>query len=411
MPNNSLNILIVTSSYPPEIRSSSHLMQELAEELAERGYSVFVATTYPTMNLPDSFHDTGIQEYSVENNVKVIRIRTPLHPHQKGNFIQRGISQLILPYIFFRGIKKNIREQIDTVIVYSPPLTLAIAGRKVAHKFNARFILNVQDIFPQNAIDLGIIKNPILIKLFEVIEKSAYTDADVITVHSKGNRDVLTKRKHVSSEKVTVLHNWIDIKEYEKTSENNYFRKKLNLEGKFIFFFGGVMGPSQGLDLLLKAAKRIEEHENIVFLFAGDGLEKERLKKLADKLSLKNVIFHPFVSKDEYQLLLKEIDVGLVCLSAKNKTPVVPGKILGYMAACVPVVALLNQESDGHQIISDAGCGFSDVSNDVAKAGNLLLKIYGDKEDLNQYGTNGYNYVLKNFLKKVCVDKIVDLIH
>ena len=79
------------------------------------------------MNLPDSFHDTGIQEYSVENNVKVIRIRTPLHPHQKGNFIQRGISQLILPYIFFRGIKKNIREQIDTVIVYSPPLTLAIA--------------------------------------------------------------------------------------------------------------------------------------------------------------------------------------------------------------------------------------------------------------------------------------------
>jgi len=84
---------------------------------------------------------------------------------------------------------------------------------------------------------------------------------------------------------------------------------------------------------------------------------------------------------------------------------------LGYMAATLPVVALLNQESDGHQIISDSGCGFSDVSNDVAKAGNLLLKIYGDKEDLNQYGTNGYNYVLKNFLKKVCVDKIVDLIH
>ncbi len=409
MPNSSLNILIVTSSYPPEIRSSSHLMQELAEELANRGHSVFVATTYPTMNLADDFHDTRFQEYSKENNVTVIRIKTPLHPHQKGNFIQRGISQLILPYIFFRGIKKHVAEQIHTVIVYSPPLTLAIAGKKVAQKFNARFILNVQDIFPQNAIDLGIIKNPILIKLFEVIEKNAYTDADVITVHSKGNWDLLRKRKNFPSEKVTVLHNWIDIEEYENFAENNYFRKKLNLYGKFIFFFGGVMGPSQGLDLLLKAAKKIEEHEDIVFLFAGDGLEKEHLKKLADKLSLKNVIFHPFVSKDQYQCLLKEIDVGLVCLNAKNRTPVVPGKILGYMAASVPVVALLNEESDGHQIICDSGCGFSEVSNDVTKAGNLLLKIYADKKNLNQYGTNGYNYALKYFSKKVCVDKIEEL--
>jgi colanic acid biosynthesis glycosyl transferase WcaI len=381
-------------------------MQELAEELSNRGHSVTVATTYPSMNLADEMYPMRYQECSQENSVRVIRMKTGPHPHLKGNYFRRGLSQVILPYIYILKLKKYMQNKIDAVIVYSPPLTLSIAGIKIKQKYGARFILNVQDIFPQNAVDLGILKMPALIKFFERIEKKAYRHSDVITVHSKGNRDLLMQRKDFPSSRTVILHNWIDIDEFEKSSGNNFFRQKLNLTNKFIFFFGGVMGPSQGLDLIIRAAKELEKYNDIIFLFAGDGLEKQPLKKLTSQLALKNIIFHPFVSKTDYERLLKEIDVGLVCLSAKNKTPVVPGKLLGYMAASVPVAAFLNRESDGHQIIRESQCGFSEISEDVIPAADLMLKIYKDRTHLLQYGANGHRYAVQFFSKKVCIDKI-----
>lgn len=381
-------------------------MQELAEELFNRGHYVTVATTYPTMNLAGDMYPTLYRECSHENSVRVIRMKTGLHPHLKGNFFRRGLSQLILPYVYIFKLKKYIKKKIDAVIVYSPPLTLSIAGIKIKQKYGARFILNVQDIFPQNAIDLGIIKNPALIKFFERIENKAYRYSDVITVHSKGNRDLLMQRKNFPSVKTVILHNWIDIDELKQSAGQNFFRQKLNLTNKFIFFFGGVMGPSQGLDLIIRAAKELEKYNDIIFLLAGDGLERQSLKKMVKQMALKNIVFHPFVSKTDYECLLKEIDVGLVCLSAKNKTPVVPGKLLGYMAASVPVVAFLNRESDGHQIIRESRCGFSEVSEDVNQAVALLLKIYEDRNHLLQYGANGHHYAVQFFSKIVCIDKI-----
>ena len=117
-----------------------------------------------------------------------------------------------------------------------------------------------------------------------------------------------------------------------------------------------------------------------------------------------------FVSKEEYPELVKDADVGLVCLSNKNKTPVVPGKILSYMAARIPVLAFLNRESDGHQIIHEARCGYSDVSDNAQRASQLILKMYKGKSSLKELGLNGYQYAVKNYSKKVCVDKLESLL-
>lgn len=381
-------------------------MQELAQELSGRGHDVTVATTYPSMNLAGDLAPAHYPECSRENSVRVIRMKTGSHPHLKGNFFRRGVSQLILPHVYVFKLKKYLPKKIDAVIVYSPPLTLTTAGIKIKQKFGARLILNLQDIFPQNAIDLGILKNPALIAFFERIENRAYRYSDVITVHSQGNLDLLMQRRDFPFAKTIILHNWIGLDGLEKSGGNNFFRRKLNLSDKFIFFFGGVMGPSQGLDLIIRAAEKLEKYSEIIFLLAGDGLERQTLEKLAQQMALKNIVFHPFVSKTDYAGLLKEINVGLVCLSAKNKTPVVPGKLLGYMAASVPVAAFLNRESDGHQIIRESRCGFSEVSGDVNRAADLLLKIYEDRHHLLQYGINGHQYAGQFFSKKVCIDKI-----
>ena len=402
-----MNILLLTSSYPPEIRSSSHLMQELAEGLRDRGHAVTVVTVYPGHNLSGSGEECQFGSVEMENGIEVIRIKT-LSPHRVP-YLVRGLSQLVLPYVFFYRIRNLIKRRMDVIIVYSPPLPLAIAGSKLKRFYNAKYILNVQDLFPQNAIDLGILKNRLLIKLFKRIEAYAYRNADFITVHSENNKSFLATRNKVPQDRIKVIHNWIDIEPYSKALKTGRFRKMFNIEDKFIFLFAGVIGPSQGLDLIIKVAEKIKDVKDISFLIVGDGMEKERLEKMADDLKLKNVIFKPFVSKDEYPELVKDADVGLACLSSMNRTPVVPGKILGYMAASVPVAAFLNKESDGHQIIRNAQCGYSEISDDVEKTVETVIKIYNEWSRLKEYGENGFGYVKENFERNACINRLEEI--
>ena len=403
-----MRILLVTDSYPPEIRSASHLMKELAEELRDRGYEVSVVTCYPAYNLSDIDLAKNYPEFCLEDGIGVIRVKTL--PHHKVNFIVRGIGQLTLPHFFWRKVKRYLRDNIDAVIVYSPPLPLGYLGWWCKKNRDARFILNLQDIFPQNAIDLGALRNQLLISYFEQMEKKIYNHSDAITVHSENNKNFLINRKHISPAKVHVLYNWVDIEDY-KIGENDFsYRKKLGLEGKFIFFFGGVIGPSQGLDLVLDAMREIRHKDEIVLLIVGDGSEKPKLLAKMQQDDLKNVIFHPFIPKKEYAKLLKEIDVGLVSLSNKNRTPVVPGKILGYMASGVPVLGFLNEESDGHSIIRDAGCGYSIVSNDSSRLAEFMVRMYEERSRLKDIGHNGYRYANDHFSKEVCVDKLEGII-
>ncbi|MDY6843645.1 MAG: glycosyltransferase family 4 protein [Thermodesulfobacteriota bacterium] len=402
-----MNILLITDSYPPEIRSASHLMQEMAEELRNRGHKVFVVTSHPQYNLTSELANRSFDEFSTENGINVIRVKTL--PHHKVNLMIRGISQLTMPYIFFLKINKYIKERINVIIVYSPPLPLALVGNMVKSKYNAKLILNIQDIFPQNAIDLDMLKNPFLIKLFERMEKNAYKNTDKIAVHSEGNKKFLIQNKQVSPDKIFTIQNWIDIYPYVNGNNTNSFRKKFNLEKKFVFLFAGVIGPSQGLDLIIQAAHELREIPNICFLLVGDGIERDRLLKITEKNALKNVIFKSFTSKEEYPSLVKEANVGLVCLSSKNRTPVVPGKILGYMAASIPVVAFLNKESDGHKIVKDSKCGYSECSDDSRRAVELLFQVYNERDNLEQYGKNGFKYVSENFTKEICIDKLENL--
>ncbi len=403
-----MNILLVTDSYPPEIRSISYMMQELAEELTSSGHRVTVITSWPRYNLSNEIQQKPFRAFSVEKGIQVIRVKTP--PHHKVNYLLRGIAQLSLPYLFFRQLKKIVKYKIDAVIVYSPPLPLTILGNKVKKIYGAGYLLNIQDIFPQNAIDLGILKNNLVIRFFEHMEKKAYKDADRITSHTENSRMFLVKKKGVPAEKITIISDWIDLDIFKDAKANGRFRERYDLKNKFIFLFAGVIGPAQNLDFVLRIAKKVEDIPEICFLLVGDGTEKNRLQKMAEEYSLQNVRFQPFVSQREYPFLVKEADVGLICLSSKNKTAVVPGKLFGFLASSIPVVAFLNKESDGHRLIQEAQCGYSSLSDNLENALNLVKKIFNEKAKLAEYGRNGYQYAAKHFSKKVCIDKLEQLI-
>ena len=404
-----MNILLITPYYPPIISSLSSMMKELAEKFTQSGHNVIVATVWLPNKLSNRTKQMACNAFSIEKHISVVRIKSPFL--NSTNYILRGISQLLLPYLSWNKIKKYVYKKIDAVLVYTPPLTFSMLGNNIKRKFGAKYLLNIQDIFPQNAIDLGIMKNKILIKFFEHIEKKAYQSADKITSHTKTSRKFLIEKKKIPSDKVSLIPNWIDIEPYINIKSTNSYRKKYGLEGKFIFLFAGVIGPSQGLELIIKAANEVKNiSHDVCFLIVGDGTEKDRLMKMAEEYSLNNVVFRPLVSIQEYPSLVKDADVGIVCLRSMNKTPVIPGKIMGYMAASIPVVAFLNRESDGHDLIKEAKCGYSIISGDYKEAAKLIRKIFNQKNQLAEFGRNGCNYARTHFSKKACIDKLKKLI-
>lgn len=404
------NILIVADVYPPEISSAAHLMQELAEGLKKRGHNILVITSYPKHYLSEEFKGKVFEEFCEENNVKIIRVKTlPLH---KVNFIIRGISQFLLPFLFFKKVKKYVNN-LDAVIVYSPPLPLALIGGMIKRKYGAKFILNIQDIFPQNAIDLGILKGwkyKSVVWLFEWIEKKVYKMADKITFHSEGGMKFLMEKKKVNPEKIATIYNWVDVAPYQNLTKNFSFRKQWGLENKFIILFAGIMGPAQGMEFVAEVAKGVSNIKDIVFLLVGDGMEKGKIEKLIKEYDLENIIIKPFVSKEEYPYLVKDADVGLVCLNSNNKTPFVPGKFLGYMAAGKPILAFLNKESDGFILIEKSKCGYAVTSADVGLAVELVKQVYSQKNKLKEIGENGFQYVNENLALNVILKKIEELI-
>lgn len=385
------------------------MMKELADEFVSRGHHITVATFWPRYNLTEEASRQVFTVVSEENGVRVIRVKAP--PRHKINYIGRGLSELISPYLLWREISQHLLCRIDAVMVYISPLPLAWVGYKIKKEHGAMFLLNIQDIFPQNAIDLGIMRNKLLIRFFEFAERKAYGWADRLTCHAESSRIFLIEKKGVRPGKIDLVSNWIDLGLYVQAERSEVFRQKWKLVGKFIFLFAGVLGPSQSLDMLITAAVTLRDYKDIVILFVGDGSEKDKIVKMAAGLGLGNVIFKPFVSSTDYPKLVNEADVGLISLSNMNRTPMVPGKIFGYMAASLPVLAFLNKESDGHQIIRAARCGYSEFSGDAAKVAQLMSKMFEEKDRLKEMGLNGHQYASRNFTKKMCIDKLEILLH
>ena len=394
-----MRILVITDSYPPEVRSASHLMAELAENLKKLGHEITVLTSYPAYNLANG--NITFSEVENEAGIRVIRIKTL--PHHKVNFIFRGFSQLFMPITFFRAAKR-LAGPTDAIFIHTPPLPLALAAVALKRRFKARFVLNVHDIFPQNAVDLGILKvsflpfsTAVLKWFFEKMESYIYREADAIVVPSAGHKEFLERMRGVPPEKVSSVPHWVDMRQFEEAKRTNRFREKFGIgRDKFIFFFGGILGPSQSLEFMLQIAERMKNLPEAVFLFVGDGTEKEKLMEIAKEKNLENVIFKPLVLKEKFPFLLKDADVGLVSLTSRNTTPIFPAKIPAYMAAGVPVLAFVNKESLRSTLIEEAKCGFVAESTDIGKAEELVRKMYRDRKTVAKLGENGRLFAEKN---------------
>jgi len=398
-----MNVLILTEAFPPEIRSASHLLYELAESLVAKGFKVTVITRFPKdyINKIDKKYTSKLFLREKMGEINVIRINS--FSFLRHIPLVRGLSQFILSSLLVIGGLFSGRQ--DIIFTYSPPLPLGISAYLLGKIKKTPFIFNAQDIFPQSVIDLGLLRSKILIKISELMERFIYKKASYITVHSAGNRENIIS-KNINPEKVVVIHNWVDtdlIKPVE--TYDNSFRRKNNLTDKFVVSFAGTMGFAQGLDIIVDCAEILKSYKDILFLLVGDGIKKDGLMDKAKNRQLNNIKFLPPQSKRVYPFILYTSDICLVTLNKKVLTPAVPAKLINIMASGCPVVASMNLKGDAPKIIKDAKCGYCVEADDVKGFSEAILKLYNDSVLRDNMGRDGRAYAVKYFSRQACVSE------
>jgi colanic acid biosynthesis glycosyl transferase WcaI len=394
-----MHVLILTHYWPPEIGASSHLTFEFGETLAELGNTVTVVTGMPSYNvtqIPDRYRGRLTCEEQM-GGMRVLRVATgTIHSRSK---LRRGLEHLaITPLYTWRAL--NVRN-VDVVYTVSPPLTMGIAAWIAAKWHGTECCLGVQDLFPQSPIDLGWLKNRMLIRVLEGLERMVYSGAGAITVHSGGNKDHIV-RKGVAPGRAHSIPNWVDTDIIRPGERNNAFRAELGLrESDFVVSFAGTMGWSQGVDTVVEAARVLANEPSLTWLLIGDGTERQRLRELASDLP--NVRFIPMQSKEKYPAILAASDACLVTLRPEVLTPVVPSKLLTIMAAARPVLASMPLDGDAPKIVADSRAGILSPAGNALALADAVRLLMSDPERAATFGQNGREYALRHFSRPACI--------
>ena len=397
----------VVHNFYPEIGSAANLFFELAHELSNRYYKIRVLTMLPRHYNVADVKTIKQFEFKLYNNERINSfdvVRVKAFPAPKDSTIFRGMEHFISAIQLFVVGLFSPRQ--DFFIVYSPPLPLAVSIILLSKIKRCKCIVNIQDLYPQTVIDVGMLKSNFLIFLFKKMESWVYQQSDFLTVHSDKNREYVIKHGG-SDEKTKTIYNWADttliLPERSSVFEN------VNLNNKFVVSYAGVLAVHQGLEVILDAAKQLEKNNDILFLLVGDGYAKEKLIKKAKDLNLNNVVFLPFQPKEKYFQVLACSDISLVCLSKDVVTPVIPGKLISIMASSRTVVASVPLENDTGAIIKEANCGIVTESGDGIALAHAITYLYQNPDELTKLGLNGRRFAEENFSLKSAMTKYEEI--
>ena len=387
-----MNILYIATSFPEPTKGAT-IYTDLAEALHEAGHDITVAVSEQTRN-------KRYTEMKKERGFDVLRIVTG--NYYDVSFIEKGITTLKIPVMMRIGIKKYLRgRKFDFILFESPPVTNAGLIAWAKKQFNCPAYLMLKDIFPQNAVDLGIIKNnSILFRYFTSKEKKLYKTADYIGCMSYANKNyLLSSNTWLDLSKVEIFPNTIkaDSNASNVYREDFLMRKRYSIPTKAcVFLFGGNMGRPQSIELLCKAIKEFKDNIGIYFLFVGRGTERHKLKDTIRKYNVTNALLIENLPRDEYEQIIKECDVGLIVLDPRFTIPNFPSRILSYMKYAKPVLAVTDKFSDLRILIEEAQCGEWVYSGDfeafISKV-NEIIKM----SDFHIKGSNGLQYLHENF--------------
>lgn len=391
-----MNILFVSISAINHLSSHS-ISLDLIRELKNNGHNVYVVGSNERRNKQPT-------SLSKEEGCDVLRVK--IGNNKNTNIIEKGVSNLLLPYQYISAIKKYFKAvKFDLVLYPTPPVTQVKTVEYIKKRDNAIAYLLLKDIFPQNAVDIGMMRKTgakgIIYNMFRKKEEKLYKISDYIGCMSQANVDfVLKHNPSVSKEKVHICPNTIEVtNDFLSDERKAEIREKYGIPKDVkVFIYGGNLGRPQGIPFVISCLKENMDKTDRYFVICGTGTEYSKLKAFVDEYKPSNVLLINGLPKAEYEEFVKAFDIGLIFLDNRFTIPNFPSRLLSYMNSKMPVLACTDKNTDIGKVISDNGFGWWCESNDAVKFKELVDFVVG--EDLEAMGENGYKYLLDNYTSK-----------
>ena len=351
-----MRIALIADAFPPLRSSAAVQLRDLSEEFSRQGHAITMMVASPELE----------QGWKLEEwrGVQVLRLKTPRTKDM--NYVRRTLGEFMMPYAMLRQLRQSplANEQWEGIVWYSPTIFLGPMVKALKQQSKARSYLIIRDIFPEWALDMGLMGPGLPYKFFKAIAKGQYAAADVVGVQTPGNLAYFEDwMREYPQRSVDVLQNWLSPAQVQGCSIDV---SQTHLAGRKIFVYAGNMGVAQGMDVLLDLAEHMRERKDVGFLFVGRGSDAQRLQESAQARGLDNVLFQGEIDPDEIAGLYAQAHVGLVALDPRHKTHNIPGKFLSYMQSGLPVLAVVNAGNDMVQLVADRGVGVACSDRDAA---------------------------------------------
>ncbi|RZJ79875.1 MAG: glycosyltransferase WbuB [Flavobacterium sp.] len=401
-----MNILFLSIARFNDINDSG-IYTDLMRKFKEEGHAVFVAS--PT--------ERKFRENTTllsNDGVSLLKIKTL--NIQKTNFIEKGLATITIEYQFLKQIKRHYNNiKFDLILYSTPPITFAKVIKYIKQRDQAQAYLLLKDIFPQNAVDLGMLKKGgLLHRYFKRREKQLYELSDHIGCMSSANvKFLLAHHPELNPKNVEVNPNSISprpmfLAETEKSKLRQAFNIPLTAT---VFIYGGNLGKPQGIHFLIKVLIANIDRSDAFFLIVGDGTEFRLLQEQIKVYSFTNVLLLKGLPKDQYDELVMVSDVGLIFLHPCFTIPNYPSRLLSYMEAKMPILAATDKNTDIGDIMVSNGFGLWCESGDLDCFNLNLEVLIKNKEKVKEMGLNGYNYLINNYQVGTSYALIMDKLH
>lgn len=397
-----MNILFITLYRISDI-TQRNLYNDLMRKFRDEGHQVHIVSS-----VERRFKEkTQIKE---QEGIHLLQVKT-LNV-QKTNIIEKGLGTLLLEYQFFYAIHKHFSHvKFDLILYSTPPITLTSVIRSIRKRDKARTYLLLKDIFPQNAVDIGMLhRQGLLYRFFRLKEKALYRHSDLIGCMSPANvRYLLTHNPSIPQEKVEVNPNSIELSGLHlSVNERKILRRQYQIpESQTVFVYGGNLGKPQGIDFLKEVIEDNLDNKNAFFLIVGSGTEYNRLNTWFQENEPRNARLIPGLPQEEYDRLVQACDAGLIFLDRRFTIPNFPSRLLSYLENRMPVIAATDPNTDVGIIAEKNDFGFRVLSGDKEGFKMAVLKLANDKNLLVRMGENGYAFLCANYLVSNSYEKIM----
>jgi colanic acid biosynthesis glycosyl transferase WcaI len=402
-----MKILFLCQYFPPEPGAPAARTHEHSREWVRQGHDVTVICglpNHPDGEVPRAYRQKFLYD-EVYDDVRVLRCWFYITPNR--GRIRRSISFLsFMMASLFWGVLRGGRA--DVVVATSPQLLVGAAGYLLSRIKRCPFVFEVRDLWPDQIVDLGVIRNERIIEMLRKVEAFLYEKADALITVAEGARQKLIERG-VPAEKIHTITNAIALDVFRPQDRTGTMRHRYGWGENFLVMYIGTHGMSQGLETVVEAAEKLKDSAAIRFVFVGAGAERELLIALAQHKELNNIEFIPAQPRADMPDFYAAADVCLVPLKKRDVFLTnIPSKMFEIMACARPV--LLGAEGQAKALLDAAGAGVAFTPEDPDALAAAVLKLHTDPEQCRIYGENGRRYVEQHCNRALKARQMLELI-